>query len=104
MSGDFFGVDRLEGPQADVQRDIGDLRARLAAAVENVRREVQPGGRSGYRSFLFGVHRLVALFIGEFFGPANVGRERYVADSLQLLVYVSSFEKAERAFAPLAVL
>src|SRR5690349_19614890 len=36
---------RLKGPQADVQRDVGDLRPGLSASIQDLRREMQARGR-----------------------------------------------------------
>ena len=42
---DVFAGDRLEGVEADMQRNHVELHAGTAQVNEQFRREVQPGGR-----------------------------------------------------------
>ena len=49
---DALGADGLEGSQADVERDLGDLDLPGSQAFQNRGREMQPGGRRGHGSSL----------------------------------------------------
>ena len=68
-------LQRPEGVEADVERDALDVEPR-----QQLRREVQPGGRRRGRPGLVRVHRLVALGIGERLG--DVRRQRHLARRL----------------------
>jgi hypothetical protein len=80
---DATDADRLEGSEADVQRDIDGLDAALTDSVENLRREVETGGRRGYRSALIRIDGLIALAIAGGVRTRDVGRERDVADAIE---------------------
>ena len=79
-----LGVQRLERPQAHVQGHGGHIRSAPAASLQNLRREMQPRGGRGDRSALAGEDRLVALAVGGGIGPFDVGRQRDMADLLEL--------------------
>ena len=54
---------RLKRAESHVQRDICDLRAGLAAFIQNVAGEMQTRRRRGHRSGFARKHRLVSLSI-----------------------------------------
>ena len=55
---------RLKRAQTDVQGDKAELDSALGQLVEQLRRKMQPGSRSGDRTGLPGIHCLVALPVG----------------------------------------
>ncbi len=77
---DALHAHRLERPQANMQRHVGNANAARANALQNLRREVQPGGRSRHRSALARIDRLVSLAIcirvSIFFRAPYVRRQR----------------------------
>src|SRR2546423_13068660 len=75
MLAEIFDGDGTKGVETDVQRHTFD-----GEATQHVIREVQPGGRSCGRPRFMGVHRLVALGIGERLG--DVRRQRRLAGRL----------------------
>ena len=89
---DALGVQRLEGAQADVQRDVGDVGAG-AALVEDLRREVQAGGGGGDGAALAGEDGLVALAVGGAVAALDVGRQRDVAGDVQFLPEVARLRR-----------
>ena len=72
---------RAEGAETDGQLDGGQRQPRVRAAVEHGPGQVQAGGRRGHRIRPVGVHRLVAVGIGE--GLVDVGRQRHGADPVE---------------------
>ncbi len=72
-----------------MQRDVGDLGPGPPAGLEHLRSEVQPGGRSGRGARLAGEDRLVALAVLRPVRPVDVGRQRHVAEPLELLVQIA---------------
>ncbi len=97
---DVFGVetvirdvglgDRLERAGAHGECEVGDLDSARVEVRKCPRREVQPGGRRRHRERLAGIDGLVALpilfAIGRPGFPADVGRQRDVADPLEQLL------------------
>ena len=55
---------RLKRAQTDVQGDKAELNSALCQLVEQGRRKMQPGSRSGDRTWLPGIDRLIALPVG----------------------------------------
>ena len=70
--------DRPEGSKPDMERDLGDIDAHRSDLVHQLGCEMQAGSRRGGASFLFGVDRLIALFILKLFG--DVRGERHLPD------------------------
>src|ERR1700680_4378991 len=75
---------RLEGSQANVQRDFGGFNFAGMNPGKNLRGEMKAGGGSSDRSafLLFGVDRLVAFAVGGRIFAGDVWRQRNVADFL----------------------
>src|SRR2546425_1143 len=71
-------LDGTKGPRTDVQRELVELDAPRAQAIEQGVREVQAGGRRRHRPRWPRVHRLIALPIvrGRRREPFDVGRQR----------------------------
>ncbi len=88
---DGFGLDRLEGARAHVERDIRPIDAGDPQPGEEVRGEVEPGGRGGDGDALSGVDGLVAVsIIGVGVGEPgfttrgeDVGRKGGVSESIE---------------------
>src|SRR5215471_15795590 len=78
-----FGVNRLEGSQADMQRNLGGFNTASANAFKDLRREVQSGCRRGNRSTFSRVDCLISVTVGWVVGPRDVGRQRHMADFFQ---------------------
>jgi hypothetical protein len=95
----YLGVNGLERPQANVQSDFGGFNAVLPQALEDFRREVQAGGRGGYRAALTGVNRLITFPVGWLIGTVNVGRERHMAQALDLAEEIHGRLKTNSALA-----
>ena len=76
---DVVDAHGLKRARADVQRDVSELDARLAAGLQDRRVEMQAGGRRGNRAGLAREHGLVALAILEFGRAGDVRRQRHLA-------------------------
>ena len=77
MIGRVLGADRLERVEADDQLDRGRAHADRREALEQLSREVEPGGRGGGRAGFACEHRLVPLGVAQ--PLADVGRQRHLA-------------------------
>jgi hypothetical protein len=82
----MLDVDRLEGAGPNVQDDICTPDALFIESREQVRGEVQAGGRRGDRSALFRVDRLVAFSVCGLVDTRDVRREWNVAVFLDRFV------------------
>ena len=69
-----LGRHRAEGVEPDGEVDLADLDTAGAATLEHAVGEVEAGGGRRHRSGFGGVHRLIALRVGE--GGVDVRRER----------------------------
>src|SRR5579864_8798348 len=72
-----------------------DFQTLCAEAVENLRGEMQPGGRSGDSAGLLCENSLVALAVGGLIGAINVRRQRHVAQAFERGVEVLPGMKVE---------
>ena len=79
MARKVVGLDRLEGAGADMQIQLGECYAFVAQPVQQVAREMQPGGGGGDAAVMRRVHGLVALAVLGARRTANVGRQRHLA-------------------------
>ena len=79
------GLDRQESAGPDMQRHEVPLDAARVERGEQLRREMQAGGRRGDRAFLPRVDRLVVGAVARVVGPlrGDVGRQRHVADRVR---------------------
>jgi len=101
---DLVDANRLEGSEADVERDFSGLDAAPADTAENLLSEMEAGGGGGYRSALLGVDGLIALAIARRVRAGNVGRERDMADAIEggeEVVHAGSGREADVALAEL---
>ncbi len=82
-SSTFGPAQGTKGGQADGQVDGVHRRTSLPAASQHLVGEVQSGGRGGHRPGPVGVHRLVALRVGQ--RLADVGRQGHAPAGRQQL-------------------
>ncbi len=87
--GEALDADWLEGAQAYMEGNVLDLHAFGAEFGEDLGGEVEAGGGGGGGARLGGVDGLVAgLVVGGIwltFRAVDVGRERHVADAVEML-------------------
>jgi len=109
---DALDADGLKSSEADVQGDIDGLDAALADAVNDLRCEMEAGGRSGYGAPVAGIDGLIAfavIFFAAIFAvtfaamgrirPRYVGREWDVADAIENGVEIVNRLEANMALA-----
>ena len=77
MLGDLLRLDGPEGPETDVQRDIGLFDALGCKLVQQLAGKMQTGCRRGGRAVDFGIDGLLARTVLQFF--LNVRRKRHLA-------------------------
>ena len=82
MLAQVLDVNRLEGSQADLQRNFADFRAPGAYLLQGLLREVQSGGWRCHGHRPGGKDGLVALLVGWLVASPDVGGQRYVAGAL----------------------
>src|SRR4051812_38875730 len=99
---DPLSMDRLKRSQPDVQRDLRDLNAAFFDLRQDLRREVQAGGRSGDRAALARVDGLVTVAIEGRILAGDVRWKRHVTELLDLGKKVGNGIKAERPLAEFA--
>ena len=97
-----FAGHRPEGPQTHVQRHLAAGNSLAAQVGEDLGGKVQPGGGGGHGAPLAGIHRLVAVAVVEFVGPANVGGQGDVAQPVHDAVEVTLVFEAQHPQAPFA--
>src|SRR3954471_279051 len=99
---DPLSMDRLKRSQPDVQRDLRDLNGAFFDLRQNLRREVQAGGRSGDRAALARVDGLVTVAIEGRILAGDVRWKRHVTELLNLEKKVGSGIEEERPLAKFA--
>ena len=83
MLGDLLRLDGPEGPETDVQRDIGLFDALGCELFQQLAGKMQTGCRRGGRAVHLGIDRLIALAVFEFF--LDVWRQGHFAETLEHL-------------------
>ena len=88
VGGDVLDLDRQEGAGADMQGDEVALHASGIEFLEEVRCEMQAGGRGSYGTFLAGVDRLIVRAVLSVFRPlgSDIGRKRDMPDGGDRLI------------------
>jgi hypothetical protein len=77
---DFFGADRLERSEADIESNFGHFDTAPTKVIENPRTEVEPCGWRGYRSSLPCEDGLVTVAIGRSVCAFYIRRQGYVTE------------------------
>ena len=94
MLADMVRFDWLERSCPYMQGDEFPFDAQVGQALQDLRREMQAGGRGGYRAVVTGKDRLVAFGIGIFRLAVDIGRKRHFPCLFQ------DFRKAQMFRAP----
>src|SRR4051812_44185935 len=91
-------MQRSEGAQPDMQGHASDIRSGHPAAIQDIGREVQAGGRGRNRTSLFRVDGLIATSILYAILTPYVRRQRHVPDPLDFFQQIAFPREAYRAF------
>jgi hypothetical protein len=102
---DSLDSHRLKRSVTDVQGDLSDFDAAIADAIQQLRGEVQAGGRGRHGATLAGENGLIPLGIqAVFFISLDIRRQRRAADPIDDFVKVARCFEAHYTPAPFAPL
>src|ERR1700723_1233970 len=86
-----------------MQRNAGNVRSRIAHAVENLPGEMQPGRGRGDGAAFARKDRLITLAVFAAIFPFDIGRQRHVAKPVDSCVYIFVAEESNCALTAFAV-
>ncbi len=98
---EVLALDRLKRAESDMQRDVRDMRPRIAHAIEYLAGEMQPRRRCRHRSAFARKYRLISFPIRRPIRTLDIRRQRHVPQPLDRRVNVLI---AEKPYGPLPAL